>query len=395
MCPSPAHGAAFLRLVPTVWAALGLRAVGTAGVRGADDRGTVALARDQVPLRMRSLRPRCHALGLAGRSGCHRLPPPALAGSCLTHLPDPASPELGRKMADSVGTRGLADRGGRPQGPRRPSTSTLHPVPGFSPKPGAQGGESGSFSSSVGGRAGGDGPGADTAGAGSAPGEKLGVGGSLQGTSCLGRGRAEVGEAPRPSQAEAGRLAHPLGAVQAQPSLAAALAGSRRHRWGLRGAALCSAPWPGRRQGTWLPALPWLPGWLHCAPEQPAAGGPHSLWCLSGPGKATPRNHSTPTMVSSPKGLGGPVCVHPGDGAPGSVREGGPGGGEPSPASGRRRRGADGSRPAWTGECLFLHPRFLLLFLFQGGAGAAPWGLGVLCRAGGGWAAPPPRACRA
>lgn len=217
----------------------------------------------------------------------------------------------------------------------------------------------------------------------------------MQGTSCLGRGWAEVGEAPRPSQAEAGRLAHPLGAVQAQPSLAAALAGSRRHRWGLRGAALCSAPWPGRRQGTWLPALPWLPGWLHCAPEQPAAGGPHGLWCLSGPGKATPRNHSTPTMVSSPKGLGGPVCVHPGDGAPGSVREGGPGGGEPSPASGRRRRRADGSRPAWTGECLFLHPRFLLLFLFQGGAGAAPWGLGVLCRAGGGWAAPPPRACRA
>lgn len=34
-----------------------------------------------------------------------------------------------------------------------------------------------------------------------------------------------------------------------------------------------------------------------------------------------PVRHSVPTTVSSPEGLGGPICVHPGTGGPGGAQE--------------------------------------------------------------------------
>lgn len=81
------------------------------------------------------------------------------------------------------------------------------------------------------------------------PGRSEGSAAAWEGIGCLSHGWAEVREAPRPSQVEAGRLAHPVGAMQAQPSLAAALAGSCRPRWGLRHAAVCSSCLAGKAAG--------------------------------------------------------------------------------------------------------------------------------------------------
>lgn len=97
------------------------RAVGAAGVWGADDGGTglVALRQGPPAPATRSLRLRCHTLGLSDGSGHNPLPVPALGhpSSCLTHL----QRHLSRREDDRLcGDPRAGGKGGR-AGPARGS----------------------------------------------------------------------------------------------------------------------------------------------------------------------------------------------------------------------------------------------------------------------------------
>lgn len=188
------------------------------------------------------------------------------------------------------------------------------------------------------------------------------VRGSLGGMACLGQevGRAEGGTRSQPDR---GRETHtPMGAVRAHPSLTTALKEAVVTGGGSGAQQHAQALLVGTAAGDLASSL--------CAGSQ--AGGTSQPGSASRGREGHLPNHSAPATVSTPEGVpSGSILLLGAQKLP-RKREGGSPAGTPpgagraqAPLSDDRRREAGRLQACldWL-KCLFLHPHFLLLFLF-------------------------------